>query len=38
MRNLSTLLHAPRRRDGRSGLETTCIGGVQGIGVGFERA
>lgn len=38
VRILTTLLHELRRRDGRYGLETMCIGGGQGIAALFERA
>jgi acetyl-CoA C-acetyltransferase len=37
-RILATLLHELRRRGGRYGLETMCIGGGQGIAALFERA
>jgi acetyl-CoA C-acetyltransferase len=37
-RILATLLHELRRRGGRYGLETMCIGGGQGIAAVFERA
>jgi acetyl-CoA C-acetyltransferase len=38
VRMLATLLHELRRRGGRFGLETMCIGGGQGIAAVFERA
>lgn len=38
VRMLTTLLHELRRRGGRYGLETMCIGGGQGIAAVFERA
>jgi acetyl-CoA C-acetyltransferase len=38
VRMLTTLLHELRRRAGRYGLETMCIGGGQGIAAVFERA
>jgi acetyl-CoA C-acetyltransferase len=38
VRILATLLHELRRREGRYGLETMCIGGGQGIAALFERA
>ncbi|HEY5071878.1 MAG TPA: acetyl-CoA C-acetyltransferase [Caulobacteraceae bacterium] len=37
-RILATLLRELKRRDGRYGLETMCIGGGQGIAAIFERA
>ena len=37
VRVLATLLHELRRRQGRYGLETMCIGGGQGIAALFER-
>jgi acetyl-CoA C-acetyltransferase len=37
-RILATLLRELRRRDGRYGLETMCIGGGQGLAAVFERA
>jgi acetyl-CoA C-acetyltransferase len=37
-RILANLLHELRRREGRYGLETMCIGGGQGIAAVFERA
>jgi acetyl-CoA C-acetyltransferase len=37
-RILATLLYELRRREGRYGLETMCIGGGQGIAAVFERA
>lgn len=37
-RILANLVHELRRRDGRYGLETMCIGGGQGIAAVFERA
>jgi acetyl-CoA C-acetyltransferase len=37
-RILATLLHELRRRGGRYGLETMCIGGGQGMAAVFERA
>ena len=36
-RILATLLHELRRREGRYGLETMCIGGGQGLAAVFER-
>jgi acetyl-CoA C-acetyltransferase len=38
VRILATLLSELRRRDGRYGLETMCIGGGQGLAAVFERA
>jgi acetyl-CoA C-acetyltransferase len=38
VRIMTTLLHELRRRQGRYGLETMCIGGGQGIAALFERA
>ncbi len=38
VRMLATLLHELRRRRGRYGLETMCIGGGQGLAAIFERA
>jgi len=38
VRIMTTLLHELRRRGGRYGLETMCIGGGQGIAAVFERA
>ncbi|SDV49015.1 acetyl-CoA C-acetyltransferase [Chitinasiproducens palmae] len=38
VRMLTTLLHELKRRNGRYGLETMCIGGGQGIAAVFERA
>lgn len=38
VRVLATMLHELRRRQGRFGLETMCIGGGQGIAAVFERA
>jgi acetyl-CoA C-acetyltransferase len=38
VRILATLAHELRRRQGRYGLETMCIGGGQGIAALFERA
>ena len=38
MRILTTLLHELRRRGGRYGLETMCIGGGQGLAALFESA
>jgi acetyl-CoA C-acetyltransferase len=38
VRMLTTLLHELRRRGGRYGLESMCIGGGQGIAAVFERA
>ncbi|MBI3994178.1 MAG: acetyl-CoA C-acetyltransferase [Candidatus Lambdaproteobacteria bacterium] len=38
VRILTTLLHELRRRDGRYGLETMCIGGGMGLAAVFERA
>jgi len=38
VRILATLLHELKRRQGRYGLETMCIGGGQGIAAIFERA
>ena len=37
-RILANLLHELKRREGRFGLETMCIGGGQGIAAVFERA
>jgi 3-oxoadipyl-CoA thiolase len=37
-RIMTTLLRELRRRDGRYGLETMCIGGGQGMAAVFERA
>ncbi len=37
VRMLTTLLHELRRRKGRYGLETMCIGGGQGLAAIFER-
>lgn len=37
VRILATLMHELRRRNGRYGLETMCIGGGQGIAAIFER-
>jgi acetyl-CoA C-acetyltransferase len=37
VRILATLLHELKRRGGRYGLETMCIGGGQGIAAVFER-
>jgi acetyl-CoA C-acetyltransferase len=37
MRILTTLLHELKRRGGRYGLETMCVGGGQGIAAIFER-
>ena len=37
VRILATLLHELKRRQGRYGLETMCIGGGQGIAAVFER-
>ncbi len=37
VRILTTLLHELRRRGGRYGLETMCIGGGQGLAAIFER-
>jgi acetyl-CoA C-acetyltransferase len=37
VRILATLLHELRRRKGRYGLETMCIGGGQGLAAIFER-
>lgn len=37
VRILTTLLHELRRRKGRYGLETMCIGGGQGLAAVFER-
>jgi acetyl-CoA C-acetyltransferase len=37
MRILTTLLHELKRRGGRYGLETMCVGGGQGIAAVFER-
>jgi acetyl-CoA C-acetyltransferase len=37
-RILATMLHELRRREGRFGLETMCIGGGQGLAAVFERA
>ncbi|WP_116150008.1 acetyl-CoA C-acetyltransferase [Paraburkholderia sp. BL27I4N3] len=38
VRIMTTLLHELKRRNGRYGLETMCIGGGQGIAAIFERA
>jgi acetyl-CoA C-acetyltransferase len=38
VRIMTTLLNELRRRKGRYGLETMCIGGGQGIAAIFERA
>jgi len=38
VRIAASLLHELRRRNGRYGLETLCIGGGQGIAAVFERA
>jgi acetyl-CoA C-acetyltransferase len=38
VRILATLLHELKRRGGRYGLETMCIGGGQGLAAVFERA
>jgi acetyl-CoA C-acetyltransferase len=38
VRIMTTLLHELRRRNGRFGLETMCIGGGQGIAALFESA
>jgi acetyl-CoA C-acetyltransferase len=38
VRMMTTLLHELRRRGGRYGLETMCIGGGQGLAAVFERA
>ena len=38
VRILTTLLHELRRREGRYGLETMCIGGGMGLAAVFERA
>ena len=38
VRMLTTLLHELKRRKGRYGLETMCIGGGQGVAAVFERA
>jgi acetyl-CoA C-acetyltransferase len=38
VRILATLTHELKRRGGRYGLETMCIGGGQGIAAIFERA
>jgi acetyl-CoA C-acetyltransferase len=37
-RILATLLHELKRRGGRYGLETMCVGGGQGLAAVFERA
>jgi len=37
VRMLATLLHELKRRRGRYGLETMCIGGGQGLAAVFER-
>jgi acetyl-CoA C-acetyltransferase len=37
VRILTTLLHELKRREGRYGLETMCIGGGQGLAALFER-
>jgi acetyl-CoA C-acetyltransferase len=36
-RIMTTLLHELRRRQGRYGLETMCVGGGQGLAAIFER-
>jgi acetyl-CoA C-acetyltransferase len=38
VRIMTTLLHELKRRDGRYGLETMCVGGGQGMAALFERA
>jgi acetyl-CoA C-acetyltransferase len=38
VRIMTTLLHELRRRKGRYGLETMCIGGGQGMAAIFEAA
>ncbi len=38
VRILATLLHELKRRGGRYGLETMCVGGGQGVAAIFERA
>ena len=38
VRILTTLLHELKRRNGRYGLETMCVGGGQGLAAVFERA
>ena len=38
VRILATLLHELKRRNGRYGLESMCIGGGQGLAAVFERA
>ncbi len=38
VRIMATLLHELRRRQGRYGLETMCVGGGQGMAAIFERA
>jgi acetyl-CoA C-acetyltransferase len=38
VRILATLLHELKRRGGRYGLETMCIGGGQGLAAVFEGA
>ena len=38
VRVLTTLMHELRRRKGRYGLETMCVGGGQGVAAIFERA
>ena len=38
VRMLATLLHELRRRGGRYGLETMCVGGGQGLAAVFESA
>jgi acetyl-CoA C-acetyltransferase len=38
VRMMTTLLHELRRRKGRYGLETMCVGGGQGMAAIFERA
>lgn len=37
VRMLATMLHELKRRGGRFGLETMCIGGGQGLAAVFER-
>jgi acetyl-CoA C-acetyltransferase len=38
VRIMTTLLHELKRRGGRYGLETMCVGGGQGVAAVFERA
>jgi acetyl-CoA C-acetyltransferase len=38
VRIMTTLLHELKRRDGKLGLETMCVGGGQGVAALFEAA